>query len=119
MSRRITEAQFHGMSEKELAELIEDVFPGEEVMSGPLSTNYIGELPYQQAPRDVVIGYLADRDTFPGNGTGLGFLCLDCADPDYDRSPVYGVNLNPYRAVCLSCKRVIVMGCGVELFSGR
>jgi len=77
------------------------------------------DLPLMTAPNDKQIGYLVSRAEYPNCGEGWGFLCLDCNKGVVGRCPFYGVNLNPYKAVCVDCKRVIIEGCGTELLSGR
>lgn len=112
MSRRWSEAVFHGITEKELAELIEDVFPPQET---DMATETVHE-PMKRAPLHEMIGFLTRHPS----GKGHGFLCFNCAavGDAHVGAPVYGVNLNPYKATCVCCKRVIVQGCGTELFDG-
>lgn len=107
MGRRLTELEVYNMDEVELRELIEDVFPPQETdMPEPMKT----------APPDEMIGFLT---THP-SGKRYGFLCFNCAAVEdvYVGAPVYGINLNPYRATCCVCKRLVVSGCGTELFNG-
>lgn len=70
----------------------------------------------KHAPRDEMVGFLTRHPS----GKGHGFLCFNCAavEDAHVGAPVYGVNLNPYKATCVVCKRVIVQGCGTELFDG-
>jgi hypothetical protein len=70
----------------------------------------------QRAPDAAHIGYLVPHP----EGIGCGFLCFGCvASADDEWCKMYGINLNPYKAVCVRCYRVVVEGCGVELMDGR
>lgn len=85
--------------------------------SAPLMVERVDALPapLATAPKDDVIGRLTPH---PTRG-GYAFLCLTCARPGVDTGArIYGVNLNPYKAVCCRCHRTVVEGCGTELFTG-
>ena len=118
MSRRYSEAEFHGISDKELARLIEDHYEDHdmsELDEQVEPSRYEGvELPMKTAPDDPQIGYLIAHPC----GTGHGFQCLDCGAGIIGQCPVYGVNINPYKATCCQCGVVVVQGCGTELFDG-
>lgn len=70
--------------------------------------------PMDSAPDDMMIGYAVAHPS----GKGIGVQCLTCG-PDSFSCEVYGININPYKVTCVKCGRLVVQGCGTELFDGK
>ena len=69
------------------------------------------------------IGYLVGTSSPNGEPLGLAAVCTHCGHApmfaDVHRTPVFAINIRPYRQTCYLCGSVILSGgFDVELFDG-